>query len=88
MVIRSNFSIIGTLAGTSYWGPVGGHGFETHQLEELRSERKRHQAENFGTVAGQIAAESGDKADSFVMLKKNEEKDKSEEGKDEKKESE
>lgn len=73
------FSIIGTLAGTSYWGPVGGHGFESHQLEELRRERKKHQAENFGSVAGQIAAETSDNADSFVMLKKNEEKD--EEGK-------
>ena len=86
-----DISIIGTLAGTSYFGPVAGHGFETHELEELRSERKRQYHENFGKVAGQLAAEkTGDSGDSFVMLKKNEEKDedkKSNDGKDENKES-
>ncbi|KIY71498.1 hypothetical protein CYLTODRAFT_345729 [Cylindrobasidium torrendii FP15055 ss-10] len=31
--------IIGSLAGTSYYGPVGGHGFLTHELEQISSER-------------------------------------------------
>ena len=29
--------IIGSLAATSYWGPVGGHGFLSHELEMVGS---------------------------------------------------
>lgn len=29
--------IIGTLAATSYWGPVGGHGIASHDLNMVRT---------------------------------------------------
>lgn len=31
--------IIGSLAGTSYWGPVAGHGLLSHDLNLIRAER-------------------------------------------------
>ncbi|KIY70303.1 hypothetical protein CYLTODRAFT_451867 [Cylindrobasidium torrendii FP15055 ss-10] len=32
--------ILGSLFGTSYYGPVAGHGFLTHELNEIRQERR------------------------------------------------
>jgi hypothetical protein len=65
-------SIIGSLAGTSYWGPVAGHGFAKHDLDLIRSERRKHtvQHENEGVVGGDIEAASGEEegADSYVVL--------------------
>lgn len=49
-------SILGSLAGTSYWGPVAGHGFLSHELDELREERKKHMPVSRGTVEGVIEA--------------------------------
>ena len=70
-------SIIGTLTGTSHFGPVAGHGFETHDLNELRAERKKRVSERTGTVSGDIEALPADeKADSYVVLKKTEGREK------------
>ena len=49
-------SIIGSLAGVSYFGPVAGHGFETHDLEMVRMERKKHHIEQDGIVGGDVQA--------------------------------
>ncbi|KAI5124083.1 hypothetical protein M0805_003910 [Coniferiporia weirii] len=63
--------IIGSLAGISYFGPVAGHGIETHSLNKLRSERKRQVIEGSGTVGGNVEAiESDNNSDSYVMLRK------------------
>ena len=32
--------IIGSVAATSWWGPVGGHGLVSHELDELKQQRK------------------------------------------------
>lgn len=95
------YSIIGSLAGTSYFGPVAGHGIETHDLNLLRSQRKKHVVEGSGTVGGEIEAKPNEAGDSYVALTKKEkpeekegeskndggeDKGKGEEKKDEKKE--
>lgn len=78
-------SIIGSLAGTSYYGPVGGHGLLSHDLEMLREERKRYLPEKSGVVRGNIeAVPAPDDADNYVVIRKKaeEEKQKPEDGKD------
>ncbi|TFK54633.1 hypothetical protein OE88DRAFT_1653042 [Heliocybe sulcata] len=63
--------IIGTLAGTSYWGPVAGHGLLSHDLNMVRAERKKVQPERAGTVAGDIEAIAApDDADAYVVVRK------------------
>ncbi|KAI0295456.1 hypothetical protein BC826DRAFT_909206 [Russula brevipes] len=63
--------IIGTLASTSYWGPVAGHGLLAHDLELIRSQRQKKQPEAEGTVPGNVEAISTGKAgDSYVMIRK------------------
>lgn len=63
--------IIGTLAATSYWGPVGGHGFVTRDLNEIRAERKQSHPDNRGVVGGNIeAVPAPENADSYVIIKK------------------
>ena len=63
--------IIGSLAGTSYWGPVAGHGLLSHDLQMIRSERKRRSPESFGKVGGDIeAVDAGEASDSYVVLRK------------------
>jgi hypothetical protein len=67
--------IIGTLASTSYWGPVAGHGLLTHDLELVRSMRRRTHPETEGTVPGNVEAISTGKAgDAYVMIRKRHEK--------------
>ncbi|KAL1937631.1 hypothetical protein VTO73DRAFT_13017 [Trametes versicolor] len=77
--------IIGSLAATSYWGPVGGHGVVSHDLNMIRAERKQHQPEKEGRVSGEIEAlPAPDDADKYVIIKKKDEgKDKDEEKQDE-----
>ncbi|KAF8891335.1 hypothetical protein BD779DRAFT_1514646 [Infundibulicybe gibba] len=54
--------IIGSLAGTSYWGPVAGHGLISHDLE-LKS----------GVVPGLIeAVPAGEAAENYVRIHKKE----------------
>ena len=43
-------SIIGSLAGTSYFGPVAGHDAESRELNEIRAKRKQASLERAGTV--------------------------------------
>ncbi|KZT27332.1 hypothetical protein NEOLEDRAFT_1130863 [Neolentinus lepideus HHB14362 ss-1] len=63
--------IIGSLAGTSFWGPVAGHGLLSHDLNMIRAERKRVQPERTGTVAGDVEAISApDDADVYVVVRK------------------
>jgi len=63
--------IIGSLAGTSYYGPVGGHGFLSHDLDMLREMRKEHMPERTGVIGGPIEAVStGEKGDFYVAIKK------------------
>ena len=63
--------IIGTLASTSYWGPVAGHGLLTHDLELIRSQRRETHPETEGTVPGNVEAISTGKAgDAYVMIRK------------------
>ncbi|KAL5529464.1 hypothetical protein ACEPAG_5449 [Sanghuangporus baumii] len=74
--------IIGSLAGTSYFGPVAGHGFETHDLDDLRAQRKKQVVEGTGKVGGEIEALPNSAANSYVTLKKrSEEKEKGDDGK-------
>ncbi|KAI0784416.1 hypothetical protein C8Q75DRAFT_724474 [Abortiporus biennis] len=63
--------IIGSLAATSYWGPVGGHGFLTHDLEMIRAERRLRHPSDRGAVAGDIEAVPGDSSsERFVIVKR------------------
>ncbi|KAH9079284.1 hypothetical protein EDB83DRAFT_2503762 [Lactarius deliciosus] len=65
--------IIGTLASTSYWGPVAGHGLLAHDLELIRSQRWRSNPEAEGKIAGNVEAIStGEAGDAYVMVKKRE----------------
>jgi hypothetical protein len=62
--------IIGTLASISYWGPVAGHGLLSHDLELIRSQRKRTHPESEGTVPGNVEAIStGKVGDAYVMVR-------------------
>ncbi|TDL21588.1 hypothetical protein BD410DRAFT_898912 [Rickenella mellea] len=63
--------IIGSLAGTSYWGPVAGHGIVTHDLELIRAERMKHAVERSGVIDGPVEAVSaGEDADAYVLIRK------------------
>ncbi|KAI0053965.1 hypothetical protein FA95DRAFT_1600478 [Auriscalpium vulgare] len=65
--------IIGTLASTSYWGPVAGHGLLAHDLELIRSQRTKTKPESEGVVPGPVEALStGEAGDTYVMVKKKE----------------
>lgn len=80
--MQCEHSIIGSLAGTSYFGPVAGHGIATHDLDLIRMERAKHQVERTGMVGGDIEATNApDDADFYVMIKKkNSEKGEGEDG--------
>ncbi|OSD08319.1 hypothetical protein PYCCODRAFT_1429391 [Trametes coccinea BRFM310] len=63
--------IIGSLAATSYWGPVGGHGMVSHDLNMIRAERKQHQPEREGKVPGDVeAVPAPENADAYVIVQK------------------
>ncbi|KIP12289.1 hypothetical protein PHLGIDRAFT_62022 [Phlebiopsis gigantea 11061_1 CR5-6] len=69
--ILTGFSIIGTLAATSYWGPVGGHGLVSHDLSQIRAERKSMHPDNRGRIPGDIEAlPAPADADNYVVIKK------------------
>ncbi|KAG7092961.1 hypothetical protein E1B28_009263 [Marasmius oreades] len=66
--------IIGSLAGTSYYGPVAGHGFIARDLELIREQRKSLIKEGEGVVTkGNIGSTLDDKGDAFVVLRKKKE---------------
>ncbi|PCH37696.1 hypothetical protein WOLCODRAFT_95656 [Wolfiporia cocos MD-104 SS10] len=66
--------IIASLAATSYWGPVGGHGLVSHDLNMIRAERKQKEPEREGYVGGDIEALlAPEDADSYVIVRKKKE---------------
>jgi hypothetical protein len=69
-------SIIGSLAGISYWGPVGGHGLFTHDLNELREARMKSMPLTRGTVNAPVeAVPAPPESDHFILVhKKSEDK--------------
>jgi hypothetical protein len=70
------FSIIGSLAGCSYYGPVAGHGFLSHDLDLLREERKKMMPQRSGVIRGDIeAAPAAPEMDHFVKIHKREHKE-------------
>ncbi|CCM04713.1 uncharacterized protein FIBRA_06900 [Fibroporia radiculosa] len=63
--------IIGSLAATSYWGPIGGHGLISHDLNMIRAERKQKQPESAGLVSGDIEALlAPEDSDAYVIIRK------------------
>ncbi|OCH92086.1 hypothetical protein OBBRIDRAFT_773995 [Obba rivulosa] len=65
--------IIGSLAATSYWGPVGGHGLASHDLALVRLERMKRMPEREGVVPGEIeAVPAPEDADAYVIIRKKE----------------
>jgi len=69
-------SIIGSLAGVSYFGPVAGHGFISRDLDMLKEERRRISRETQGLIKGIPieALPAGEDADHFVRVHKKEDK--------------
>ncbi|KAJ4477098.1 hypothetical protein C8R41DRAFT_773146 [Lentinula lateritia] len=63
--------IIGSLAGTSYYGPVAGHGFLSRDLQLTREMRREVKGEKEGTVSGVVEAVPADSKDgAYVVLRK------------------
>ena len=63
------------MAGTSYWGPVAGHGFLAHDLDMIREERKKNMPAVHGLIQGPIeAVPAGTDADHYTIIH-NKEKD-------------
>jgi hypothetical protein len=63
--------IIGTIASTSYWGPVAGHGLLSHDLAMIRAERRRKHPEKSGWVGGDVeAVNAGKQSDTYVRIQK------------------
>ncbi|KNZ73786.1 hypothetical protein J132_09688 [Termitomyces sp. J132] len=61
--------IIGSLAGTSYYGPVAGHGFLSHDLDLIREERKKMLPQRSGFIPGDIeVAPAGESVDHYVRI--------------------
>ncbi|KAG6896818.1 hypothetical protein C0992_005859 [Termitomyces sp. T32_za158] len=61
--------IIGSLAGTSYYGPVAGHGFLSHDLDLLREQRMKMLPQRSGLIPGDIeAAPAGENVDHYVRI--------------------
>ena len=61
------------MAGTSYFGPVAGHGLLSHDLELIRMQRRELGTERSGVVGGDVEAiPSPEDADNYVTLKKKE----------------
>ncbi|KAF8077665.1 hypothetical protein FPV67DRAFT_1647796 [Lyophyllum atratum] len=80
-------SIIGTLAGTSYYGPVAGHGFLSRDLDLIREERKKLMPQRVGVIPKDLPVEAvpaEEDADHYVRVRhKNQgEEDKGEEAKE------
>ncbi|KAM5532947.1 hypothetical protein V8D89_013413 [Ganoderma adspersum] len=65
--------IIGSLFATSVWGPVGGHGLISHDLNMIRAERKKRAPEGEGLVHGEVEAVAApEDSDHYVVVKKHE----------------
>lgn len=76
------YSIIGSLAGTSYWGPVAGHGLLTHDLDELREERVKLMPSKHGLIKGPLeAVPAPPESEYFTVIKNREAKPSTQEAK-------
>jgi len=65
--------IIGTLAGTSYFGPTPGHDATSHSLDIIRRHRRRTHGDLANEVSGDVeAVPAGESADAYVRIKKKE----------------
>ncbi|RDB22117.1 hypothetical protein Hypma_010607 [Hypsizygus marmoreus] len=61
--------IIGSLAGTSYYGPVAGHGLVSHDLDLIREERLKLMPEVSGVIPGDLeAAPAEENVDHYVRI--------------------
>ncbi|KAH9930258.1 uncharacterized protein B0H18DRAFT_994021 [Fomitopsis serialis] len=69
LTLLAGTCIIGTLAATSYWGPVGGHGLVSHDLHMIRALRQKQDPESAGFVAGEIESVSHD-GDAYVLVRR------------------
>ncbi|KZS89959.1 hypothetical protein SISNIDRAFT_458280 [Sistotremastrum niveocremeum HHB9708] len=68
--------MIGTVAGASFLGPVGGHSPVHHNLEVIRAERRKLHAENQGETYGDVESVStGEEGDAYVRVQKRKEGD-------------
>jgi len=68
--------VIGSLAGVSYFGPVAGHGFISHDLDMVREERRKVMQAAPGFGGGPVVAlPAGEDADHFVKIQKKDEKE-------------
>jgi hypothetical protein len=65
------YSVVGSLAGVSYFGPVAGHGFISHDLEMVREERRKVMEATSGQESGPVVAlPAGENSDHFVIIHK------------------
>lgn len=63
--------VVGSLAGVSYFGPVAGHGFISHDLEMVREERRKVMEATSGQESGPVVAlPAGENSDHFVIIHK------------------
>lgn len=65
------FSIIGSVAGTAYWGPVAGRGSLSHDLDKIREERRKNMPVVHGLIQGPIeAVPAGTDAEHYTKIHK------------------
>ncbi|CAK5265324.1 unnamed protein product [Mycena citricolor] len=62
--------ILGSLAGITYWGPVGGHGLLDHELHDIRKERATLQKQPEVLYGKEMTILPGE--DTFTRLRKTE----------------
>ncbi|KAJ7080406.1 hypothetical protein B0H15DRAFT_787233 [Mycena belliarum] len=68
--ILTGTCILGSLAGITYWGPVGGHGLLEHDLHLIRAQRKELYERSGGKFGRTMTILEGD--DTFTRLRKTE----------------
>lgn len=72
-------SILGSLGGVSYYGPVGGHGFVSHELQAVREEREYLKQQRHVLRGGPVQAVlAGPESSHWVRVFKVEEEEKPE----------
>ncbi|KAJ7072044.1 hypothetical protein C8F01DRAFT_1102310 [Mycena amicta] len=68
--ILTGTCILGSLAGITYWGPVGGHGLMDHELREIRAERRALATKPEDASGSEITLVKGE--DNWTRLRKTE----------------
>ncbi|KAJ7066476.1 hypothetical protein C8F01DRAFT_1218516 [Mycena amicta] len=65
--------ILGSLAGITYWGPVGGHGLLSHELHVLREARRAlYESNPEASYGTEMMVMKGDQEGRFVRLRRTE----------------